>query len=406
MSRVAGTALTFLVIVLAVGLGGWSSRVAAAPSNDNFANPVIVAPAALPFSQTVDTATATTEVGEPVDAPVHCAVVGKTVWYRFTPTASGVYQARTTGSSFDTVLAVFTGSSVGSLNLRECSDDTSSTKQSRLQFSATAGTAYHIQLGGFDSLSGSANLVVELFPAPPANNDLANAANAGALPYQDSRRTDAATRQPQEPSPTCTIGDFSDRSVWYSFTPPFTGPYRLTTAGSDFDTILAVYQGTTFGTMAQVACTDDVSFQDLTSALTFTATSGVAYRIQVSGFEDEAGPLSLSVSAPDTDGDGCADAEELSAPVVLGGDRNPADSWDFFDITADKSVDLADTLLILDHFGHGPNDDAVDDTLDRYAPDPAKPYRTAPAIAANEGIDLADALLNLQSFGHSCAGSP
>jgi hypothetical protein len=90
---------------------------------------------------------------------------------------------------------------------------------------------------------------------------------------------------------------------------------------------------------------------------------------------------------------------------VLGGDRNPFDFWDFFDVTGDASINLKDALLILAHFGHGPNDDATDDLLDRYAPDPLKPYRTAAALSAT-GINLSDALLNLQSFGHSCAATP
>lgn len=91
---------------------------------------------------------------------------------------------------------------------------------------------------------------------------------------------------------------------------------------------------------------------------------------------------------------------------MFGGDRDPIDAWDFFDVTGNASINLGDTLLILEHFGHGPNGDATDDLLDRYAPDPLKPYRTAAALSATEGISLLDALLNLQSFGHSCAATP
>jgi hypothetical protein len=92
----------------------------------------------------------------------------------------------------------------------------------------------------------------------------------------------------------------------------------------------------------------------------------------------------------------------LGTNPVFGGDRDPLDPWDFYDVTGDAAIDLADALLILDHFGHGPNDDPTDDLLDRYAPDPSKPYRTAEALGTDVGIDLEDALLNLQSFGHKC----
>jgi len=67
-----------------------------------------------------------------------------------------------------------------------------------------------------------------------------------------------------------------------------------------------------------------------------------------------------------------------------------------------QSIGLADTLLILAHFGHD-NDDSLDNLLDRYIPDNTKPYRTA---EANGGVGLTDALVNLRSFGHDCSAAP
>ena len=92
---------------------------------------------------------------------------------------------------------------------------------------------------------------------------------------------------------------------------------------------------------------------------------------------------------------------ELGADPLLGGDRNPADPWDFYDVTGDRRIDLNDTLLILEHFGHAHDGDVLDPLLDRYAPDLAKPYRTA-SSTDGLGIDLTDALTNLASFGHDC----
>lgn len=112
---------------------------------------------------------------------------------------------------------------------------------------------------------------------------------------------------------------------------------------------------------------------------------------------------------PDTDGDGCADSEEIGPDPAFGGLRNPLDFWDFYDVTNDQSValDLSDTLLILGRFGTPYNDGAYvlpgDNLLDRYIPDPSQPWRAA---ESNDGIDLIDALANLKSFGHSCAAPP
>ena len=104
----------------------------------------------------------------------------------------------------------------------------------------------------------------------------------------------------------------------------------------------------------------------------------------------------------DTDADGCGDGKEVGPAHVLGGQRDPLYHWDFYDVTGDKSVDLTDTLLILAHFGHGPNDDALDNELDRAIGGPGF-WNT---IASDTGIDLTDALVNLRSFGDDCSGPP
>jgi hypothetical protein len=111
-------------------------------------------------------------------------------------------------------------------------------------------------------------------------------------------------------------------------------------------------------------------------------------------------------SSPDIDSDGCSYAEEVGLNPQFGGDRDPNTIWDFFDVTGDKSIDLNDALLILDHFGQQPGHPQYDPLLDRYIPDLAKPWRTAAALGQDIGIDLQDALANLNSFGHSCAGPP
>jgi hypothetical protein len=107
--------------------------------------------------------------------------------------------------------------------------------------------------------------------------------------------------------------------------------------------------------------------------------------------------------APDADGDGCSNAEELGNAANVGGQRDPLDSWDFFDVTGEGAIDLSDALTILNSFGLVPEDAEYNDGLDRVAPNAGKPWQTAPAAGDALGIDLQDALLNLQSFGHSCA---
>jgi hypothetical protein len=76
------------------------------------------------------------------------------------------------------------------------------------------------------------------------------------------------------------------------------GPVTIDTAGSDFDTALAVYtsDGASF---TQVECVDDVfeepDFFSLQARVTVDTTAGVTYYVQVGGFGGAAGRLQLSV---------------------------------------------------------------------------------------------------------------
>ena len=97
---------------------------------------------------------------------------------------------------------------------------------------------------------------------------------------------------------------------------------------------------------------------------------------------------------------GCTDAQEAGAQPEFGGGRNAAEHFDFYDVTHDRQVNLSDVLEILAHFGHGPDDDAADNQLDRHIPDANTPYLSA---ASDDGVDVTDALANLESFGHDCS---
>jgi hypothetical protein len=98
----------------------------------------------------------------------------------------------------------------------------------------------------------------------------------------------------------------------------------------------------------------------------------------------------------DTDGDSCLDGAELGPEPTHGGGRDPLDPWDFFDVTGDRGIDLADVMSLLERFGAGPGEA---ERYDRYAPDSARPWLTAPR---HDGVDLHDALTLLASYGQAC----
>lgn len=140
---------------------------AAIPTNDDIASPVVVD--SIPYTNAQDTTDATTG---PTD--VDCAGSGPTVWYEYTPTSDLRLEANTFGSDYDTTLAVGLPDGAGGLAMLACNDDAGGDLQSRIRLDAEAGVTYLFQIGSFASGPGG-NLVVnidEALPVAPLTIDL------------------------------------------------------------------------------------------------------------------------------------------------------------------------------------------------------------------------------------------
>src|SRR5207237_2919235 len=98
---------------------------------------------------------ATKEAGEPSHAG---NAGGHSVWYRWTASANATLTIDTVGSSFDTLLAVYTGSSVNALTAVAANDDIvdQTQPQSRVSFGVTAGTTYQIAVDGWRGTAAAA----------------------------------------------------------------------------------------------------------------------------------------------------------------------------------------------------------------------------------------------------------
>jgi PKD repeat protein len=104
---------------------------------------------------------ATKEAGEP-DLAGNPG--GKSVWWQWPSPISGPVSISTVGSSFDTLLGVYTGTAISNLVLLASNDDAEDTLQSDVTFQAVAGTNYQITVDGFDGASGA--IVVTLVATP------------------------------------------------------------------------------------------------------------------------------------------------------------------------------------------------------------------------------------------------
>ncbi len=101
----------------------------------------------------------------------------------------------------------------------------------------------------------------------------------------------SATLDIGEPSHASKVGG---KSVWLSWRAPETGVAMFETVGSNFDTLLAVYRGTSIDTLASSLITDDDDGGGFfTSRVQFNAEAGVDYEIVVDGFAGAAGDVVL-----------------------------------------------------------------------------------------------------------------
>ncbi len=122
-----------------------------APTNDPFAAAQAIVGSSGKVSGT--TLYATKEPGEPAHAGYSG---GHSVWYRWTAPATGTYWFETTGSSFNTLLGIYRGSSVSALSRVAANNDAADgVYTSRVKFTAYAQTTYSIAVDGYGGASGS-----------------------------------------------------------------------------------------------------------------------------------------------------------------------------------------------------------------------------------------------------------
>ena len=270
-----------------------------APPNDAFANAIVIAPGG--GSVVGTNINATSQSFEPEACDIGG---GKTVWWRWTAPQSQNTTISTLGSDFDTVLAVYTGSSVSALTPVICNDDVpGGVFSSEVIFPAVAGTTYRIAVDGYGGDEGIIALTLAETP-PITNDDFANRAPITGVNRTVRSSNFGASREGSEPF---HCGDPGGASVWWTWTAPGNMAVSVSTAGSTYDSILAVYTGASLGTLASVGCNDDrIPGGVLSSEVSFNAVNGVTYQIAVeglgNGFTADQGSITLSlVTTPAND---------------------------------------------------------------------------------------------------------
>lgn len=250
------------------------------PANDAYGAATVVN--SLPFSDTVDISTATTEPLEP-DPCGHG--ITHSVWYTFAPTSNGTVAVELSGSGFAPGLTVYyeaTGSGFGGLTLHGC------TAARVILVPVVAGRVYHYQLSNSGSGSGLAGLSMTLV-VPPQNDNLASARVVGSLPFSDTVDTRGATLETGEPRPC----GGSTRTAWYRYTPVDDGVVTIDTSGSSFPvSVVTLYRsaGAGFGGLTPIAC------QNAGTVLVARVQAGDEYYFQAAA-KSSSGTLTMQITS-------------------------------------------------------------------------------------------------------------
>ena len=243
------------------------------PPNDDFSNRIQLSGA--PVSVVGYNIGATAEPGEPgngITAATH------SIWYSWVAPSNGLFAVSTDdGSSGGPVTAIYTGSALTNLVFLNFG-----VKGNPAVFLAEQGLAYQIVV---DSIWGPGTIMLDIHPAhPPVNDNFADRITIGGCPVTITGCNVDATTEVGEPY--YHGYDHGGASIWWSWRAPENGTVTISSAGSGFRTLMAVYTGTSLENLAFVAGRG-------WGEQSFKAVGGTTYQIAVDA--GQRGQITLAI---------------------------------------------------------------------------------------------------------------
>lgn len=137
--------------------------------------------------------------------------------------------------------------------------------------------------------TGESTLTITVFSGV-RNDNFALRAKLNGATFFATATSAQATAEAGEPA---HAGNTAAKSLWWTWTAPESGPVTISTDGSSFDTVLAVYEGSAVNALQPVINNNDAS-GSTTSAVRFNVVEGHTYQIAVDGFGGASGEIFLS----------------------------------------------------------------------------------------------------------------
>lgn len=145
---------------------------------------------------------------------------------------------------------------------------------------------------------------------PPVNDNFATPSVITGATLHVSGSNANGTKEAGEPNHG---GDAGGASIWWGWTAPSSGTVVIDTIGSNIDTTLGIYTGSTVNALTTVASDND-SGGALASKVSYAVTAGVSYAIAVDGVAGAMGGVVLNL---------------VLTPPPIGGTATSIGSWNF-----------------------------------------------------------------------------
>jgi subtilisin family serine protease len=265
--------LSFPRLSMPSALAATQSRIVGASGPESFDRAVVLSGA----SGTVSTAAGfTAQASE----STHGRRTGiSSTWFAWTAPSSGRASFSTSGSSFDTAMSVYTGTALNGLTEVGSNDDTASsaTAASVGPIEVVSGQSYRIAVScGVASAScGTINFSWTASAdqtAPP--NDRPQQAQTIGIPASGAASGNNTFSTSQSGEPPLPGGVAPRKSIWYKYVSPGSNVMTFTTAGTNYDTTLSIFEGADPSSLRPLASHNDIGQNgakfDATSAVSIT----------------------------------------------------------------------------------------------------------------------------------------
>ncbi|WP_156465852.1 MULTISPECIES: hypothetical protein [unclassified Rathayibacter] len=268
------------------------------PANDNLADATKIT--TLPFfTSSAPYAGATLESGEPgqcrttdPDNSEYFTDVVSSVWFSYTSTARQTLTFTGEIAGHSTNVISYESAPIADLSRISCTD---TEYRSENYVQAEAGKTYYFQVGDFYGSPVTDDQRVELriaASAPVVGTTPADAVVIPSLPATVSSSTNKVDSNWVEPSYSCDGGDsVLMGTVWHRFTASKSGSVLVDLRDSYNDTVAVVWESDGFAPTSPIGCSPigpsmqfgGDPFVPANAKMTFTATAGATYFIQVGG---------------------------------------------------------------------------------------------------------------------------